>query len=171
LQNRTTKEYVEKALSIRKEERLNMQRRDILQGMGAVAAGAALGGTTMAQTQTESDKNLKVAETYLTAWQRKDLQAIGEHIRPNVRFKGPMSETTGKEAFLAAAQRIFPILQSLTVRSTFASGSEVVAIYDFNCSEPIGACRTAELITFQDGLISGVELFFDARPFDRPAKS
>jgi len=147
-----------------------MQRRNMLKGVGAFAAAAALGGTTMAQAETDGDKNRKLAEAYLASWQRKDWQGIGEHLHPNVHFKGPMSETTGKEAFLAAAQRIFPILQSLTVRFTFAAGDRAVAIYDFNCSAPIGVCRTAELITFQDGLISGVELFFDARPFDARPK-
>jgi ketosteroid isomerase-like protein len=115
--------------------------------------------------QAESDTNLKIAEAYLAAWQRKDLAGIGEHVHANVRFKGPMVETTGKEAFLAAAQRIFPPLESLVVRHTSAAEGRVVAIYDFNCVAPIGVCRTAELITFQDGLISGVELFYDARPF------
>ena len=124
----------------------------------------------MAQAETDSDRNLKLAQAYLASWQRKDLQAIGEHLHPNLHFKGPLIETTGKEAYLAVAQRIFPILQSFTVRFTFASGGRVVAIYDFNCSEPIGVCRTAELITFQDGLISGIELFFDARPFEQRAK-
>ena len=44
--------------------------------------------------------------------------------------------------------------------------------YDFLCSAPIGNCRTAELVTLEDGLIRDVELFYDARPFElltRPA--
>ncbi len=35
----------------------------------------------------------------------------------------------------------------------------------------IGVCRTAELMTFKDGLISGIELFFDARPFEKLRQS
>jgi hypothetical protein len=38
--------------------------------------------------------------------------------------------------------------------------------YDFVCRDPIGVCRTAELVRFQDGLIRDIELFFDARPFE-----
>jgi ketosteroid isomerase-like protein len=148
-----------------------MERRGMLKGIGALATAGALGGRTMAQAETKGDKNLNLAESYLTAWQKKDLRGIGEHLHPDVHFKAPMSETTGKEAFLVASERIFPILQSLTVRYTFASGDRVVAIYDFNCAPPIGVCRTAELITFENGLISGLELFFDARPFAQLAKS
>jgi ketosteroid isomerase-like protein len=148
-----------------------MERRDMMKGIGALATAGALGGTTMAQAETMSNRNLTLAESYLAAWQKKDLEGIGKHLHPDVHFKAPMSETTGKQAFLAASQRIFPILLSLAVRYSFASGDRVVAIYDFNCAAPIGVCRTAELITFQDGLISDVELFFDARPFAQLAKS
>jgi hypothetical protein len=168
LRNRTVQGIVRNVVDPHQEQP-DMQRRTVLKTAGVLAAATALGGTTMAQADTGSDKNLKTAEAYLAAWQKKDLAGIGEHLHADVHFKGPMSETTGKDAFLAAAQRIFPPLQSLTVRHTFASGGAVAAIYDFNCAAPIGVCRTAELITFQDGLISGVELFFDARPFV-PAK-
>ena len=39
--------------------------------------------------------------------------------------------------------------------------------YDFVCEPPIGVCRTAELITFEDGLVKTIELFYDARPFEQ----
>ena len=95
-----------------------MERRGMLKGIGALATAGALGGRTMAQAETKGDKNLNLAESYLTAWQKKDLRGIGEHLHPDVHFKAPMSETTGKEAFLVASERIFPILQSLTERYT-----------------------------------------------------
>jgi hypothetical protein len=98
------------------------------------------------------------------------LTGIGEHLHPNVHFKSPQGETTGKEALLAGVQRIFPVLMSYEIRSTFASGDQVVAIYNFNCVDPIGTCRTAELLTFQDGQIIGSELFFDPRPFEKLAQ-
>ena len=39
--------------------------------------------------------------------------------------------------------------------------------YDFVCVEPIGVCRTSELITVKEGFIGDVELFFDARPVEK----
>jgi hypothetical protein len=39
--------------------------------------------------------------------------------------------------------------------------------YDVDFGEPIGICRTAELMTFEGSLIMRIELFYDARPFER----
>jgi hypothetical protein len=42
--------------------------------------------------------------------------------------------------------------------------------YDAEFGEPIGICRTAVLMTFKDQLIERLELFFDARPFEKNSK-
>ena len=103
---------------------------------------------------------------YLNAWSRKDLDGIAVHLHPEVHFKGPMQELNGRDAVLASSKRIFPPLERLNVRAQFVSGERAVFAYDFVCREPIGVCRTAELVHFQDGLIRDIELFFDARPFE-----
>jgi ketosteroid isomerase-like protein len=110
---------------------------------------------------------LASAEAYLRAWDSKDLAEISKYLHPDVRFIGPMAEVTGKEPVLVSSKRMFPLMQNLKVRATFRSGDQVMAAYDFICGEPIGTCRTAELMTFQDGLIARIELFFDARPFEK----
>ena len=103
---------------------------------------------------------------YLNAWSHKDLNGIAAHLHPEVHFKGPMQELNGRDAVLAASKAIFPLLERLDVRTQFVSGERAMFAYDFVCREPIGLCRTAELVRFQDGLIRDIELFFDARPFE-----
>jgi len=114
---------------------------------------------------------LASGEAYLNAWDNKDLEGIAKHLHPEVHFLGPMTETRGKERFLQSAQRMFGLLKALKVRSKFASENQAAFTYDFICAEPIGVCRTAEVMTFKDGLISGIELFFDARPFEKLMQS
>ncbi len=115
--------------------------------------------------------NMALGEAYLQAWNNKDLSAIASHLHPDVRFLGPAASTSGKEAVMEAAKRMFPLLQSLKVQSKFASGDQAIFTYEFICAEPINVCRTAELMTFKDGLIIGIELFFDARPFEKLAQA
>jgi hypothetical protein len=103
---------------------------------------------------------------YLDAWSRKDLDGIAIHLHPDVHFKGPMQELNGREAILVSSKRVFPLLERLDVRGKFVSGDRAMFAYDFVCHDPIGVCRTAELVRFQDGLIRDIELFFDARPFE-----
>ena len=108
-----------------------------------------------------------LADAYVEAWNKKDLNAVSATLGPNVRFVGPMAQTDGKEAFLGAVKRMFPLLESINVRAKFASSDQVMLAYEFVCGAPIGSCRTAELLTFSDGLIASSEVFFDARPFAR----
>jgi hypothetical protein len=103
---------------------------------------------------------------YLDAWSHRDLDGIAVHLHPDVHFKGPMQELDGREAVLASSKRIFPLLERLEVRARFVSGERAMFAYDFVCRDPIGVCRTAELVRFEDGLIRDIELFFDARPFE-----
>jgi len=42
--------------------------------------------------------------------------------------------------------------------------------YDVDFGEPIGMCRTTVLMTFGDGLIPCIELFYDARLFEKNLK-
>ncbi len=115
--------------------------------------------------------NLETGESYLAAWKNKDIDAIASFLDPDVHFKGPMTEVDGAGAVLAGAQRMLPMLRDLQIRSKFASGNQAIFTYDFICQEPIGVCRTAELMTFENDRIKSIELFFDARPFEKLAKS
>jgi hypothetical protein len=103
---------------------------------------------------------------YLEAWSRKDLDGIAALLHPRVHFKGPMQELNGREAVIEATRRIFPLLERFDVHARFISGDRAMFAYDFVCREPIGVCRTAELVRFENGLIRDTELFFDARPFE-----
>jgi len=109
--------------------------------------------------------------SYLDAWSRKDLVGVAAHLHPDVHFKGPMQELNGKDAVLASTQRIFPLLERLDVRAQYFSGDRAMFAYDFVCRPPIGLCRTAEMVRFEDDLIRETELFFDARPFEAMQKA
>jgi SnoaL-like domain len=138
----------------------------------------ALAGGALVATHDAWPKSVKPGEStmsksiessctdYLNAWSRKDLEGIAAHLHPEVHFKGPMQELNGRDAVLASSKRIFPLLERLDLRAQFVSGERAMFAYDFVCREPIGVCRTAELVHFQDGLIRDIELFFDARPFE-----
>jgi len=42
-------------------------------------------------------------------------------------------------------------------------------VYDFVLKNPIGVIRTASLLAFAGESIRSIELFFDARPFEKSA--
>ena len=115
---------------------------------------------------------IDVADAYLNSWSRKDPDGIAATLHPDVTFKGPVAgEISGREAVVAGFARMLPLVQALHVRAKFSDGHQVMCAEDFVCREPIGSVRTAELLTFEDGLIRSIELFFDARPFEAAARA
>jgi ketosteroid isomerase-like protein len=113
---------------------------------------------------TATENNLISAEGYYQALQKRDVVGIARHLHPDVRFIGPLSDLTGKEAVLDAAKRFLTLLKSLTMHATFGSSERAMLTYDVDFGEPVGVWRTAVLMTFKDGLIANLELFYDARP-------
>lgn len=112
-----------------------------------------------------TEKNMSTALAYYQAMQRKDLVALENYLHPEVRLIGPLADITGKEAVMASVTHMVRLFKTLTVRAQFESGSQVMLAYDVEFPQPIGVSRAAVLLTFEDGLIKGYELFFDARPF------
>ena len=109
--------------------------------------------------------NVAIAEAYYTAMSQKNVAGAERYLHPEVHFIGPIQETMGKTAFLEGVKRLVSSFKTLTIRTKCGSGNQVMLAYDLEFPDPIGNCRTASLLTFQEGLIIKIELFFDARPF------
>ena len=114
-----------------------------------------------------SQNNVDIAEAYYRAMEEKDMTRLGDYLDPEVIFVGPLAEVKGKEAVLAAAKGFSSFLKKITIRSKFSSETQSMLAYDMECPEPIGCFRAATLMTFQKGLIIKLELFYDARPFEK----
>ena len=92
-------------------------------------------------------------------------------VHSDMSFRGPLTGSRGREAFVDGAKRMFPLLREHRVRSILAGDDQAMFVYDFVCAEPIGVCRTAEFVTLKDGLIGSLEIFFDPRPFEKLMQS
>jgi hypothetical protein len=129
-----------------------------------------LGDKEIRTMSTAVIHTLDVAEEYLAAWKRKDIEGIAKLVHPEIHLKSPVADVTGRESFLITCQKIFPILTDVRIHAKFASETRAMMTYDFALHEPLGVTRTANLMTFERRLIRSVELFFDARPFEKPGE-
>jgi ketosteroid isomerase-like protein len=111
--------------------------------------------------------NVAIAEAYYAAMAEKNLVSLGEHLHPEVQFKSPFKEIFGKEAFLEVVKEFTNLFETLTIRAKCGSGNQVMLAYDVDFSGPVGKLPTAALMTFREGLIAKIELFFDTRVFDK----
>jgi hypothetical protein len=104
---------------------------------------------------------------YLSRWQAKDLSGIASWLHQDIHFIGAMTETKGKADFLKSVEMTLPLVQDIKIRHAFHNQTSALFIYDFNCVVPLGRNRVAEMMTFANGKIIALELFFDARPFEK----
>lgn len=109
--------------------------------------------------------NLNLAESYYNAMLAKDFDKMASYLHDNVHFIGPLAEMHGKDAVVTAAKNFAGILQDIQIRSRFADGDQIMFAYDMVVPTPIDKFRAAVLMEFTDRLISKIELFYDASPF------
>lgn len=109
--------------------------------------------------------NLNLAENYYNAMLAKDFDKMANYLHNTVQFIGPLAEMQGKEQIVTAAKNFGGILQDIQIRSRFAAGDQIMLAYDMVVPAPIGKFRAAVLMEFTDRLISKIELFYDASPF------
>ena len=113
------------------------------------------------------ESNLAIVENYYKLFAKKNIEAMAKYLHPDVQFTAPLAKIVGKDLFLKAARKLASLFNTLTIRAKFSTGDQVMLAYDFDFPGPIGKIPTAALLTMQDGLITKIELFYDARPFEK----
>ena len=109
----------------------------------------------------------RVIEEYYKAMGERNFEKLEKMLSPDVQFIGPLAKMQGKEAVIEATKKFSSVFKSLNVRAKFGSQTQAMAVYDLDCPEPIGIFSSSALMTFENGLITKIELFYDARPFDK----
>jgi ketosteroid isomerase-like protein len=113
------------------------------------------------------EESRMIASAYYEAVSKRDIQSVARLLHPDVRLLGPLGNAEGKESVLQAVTRFAGLLKSLRVNICFGSGDQAVVNYDADCGEPFGVIRSVALISLKDDRIARIELFFDARPFEK----
>ena len=103
------------------------------------------------------------AVAYYTALGKKDMEAVKKCLHPDVQFSDPQEKGVGREAVLKAAKGFTAIFKSLTIRAKFGSDTQAMIVYDVEIPGLSKNLRAASLLSFQDGLISNIELIYDTR--------
>lgn len=112
-------------------------------------------------------ENEKIAHAYYTAMSLKDLTTLANYLAPNVHFVSPLSKFKTKEEVVISVQEFMNIFSSLSISACTSSENQAMVVYDLDFPAPIGTFRSAALLTLQKQLITHIELFFDARPFEK----
>ncbi|MBA2728056.1 MAG: nuclear transport factor 2 family protein [Parachlamydiaceae bacterium] len=108
-----------------------------------------------------------LAESYYKAMGEKNISEVEKFLHPDVTFIAPLAKTQGKEPFLIETKKFMDFMESKTIRAVLGSNEkqQAVVIYDVNFPSSVGKLHAASYLTFDNGLITKIELFYDARPF------
>lgn len=102
-----------------------------------------------------------IAVGYYTALGNKDMDAVKKCLHPDVQFSDPQEKIVGREVVLKAAKGFSSIFKALTIRAKFGSDTQAMIVYDVEIPGLDKDLRAASLLSFQDGLISNIELIYD----------
>jgi hypothetical protein len=111
--------------------------------------------------------NAGIAKAFYTSMSEKNVVGLEQYLHDDIEFIAPLAKTYGKEAYIENAKKFMGFFSSLAIRTVCDSNHEATVVYDLNFPESIGSVPTVALMNLNDGLITRIELFYDARPFER----
>ena len=100
---------------------------------------------------------------YLDAVASHDSARVRATLHPDAEFHNGSGVFAGRDAYVAAFERVYPMVVRNEVRHIFVDGDLVCAVYDFVTPTSVGPVLSMELLTFDGGLIRSGELLFDLR--------
>ncbi len=99
---------------------------------------------------------------YYTALGEKNIEKVSTYLHPDIQFNDPQESLIGKEAVLKAAEGFTGIFKTLTIRAPFGSEDQAMIVYEVEIPGLFKKLQAASLLSFQEGLISKIELFYDS---------
>lgn len=104
-----------------------------------------------------------IGVAYYTALGEKNIDKLKEYLHPNIQFTDPQETVSGREAVLQAAKGFSGIFKSLAIRAKFGSENQAMFAYEVEIPGISKKLQAASLLSFEDGLISKIELFYDSK--------
>jgi len=110
--------------------------------------------------------NLKTGIAYYSAMNDRDFETMSTYLHPQVICISPLDTIQTKEVVVGAAQNFANFFKTIAIKEEFTSENKVVLLLETACPEPVGCFRSTSVLSFEEGLISKLELFYDPRPFE-----
>lgn len=109
--------------------------------------------------------NMVKAEEYYKWVGEKNIEGVKKYLDPDVEFYGPLATLKGREAVIKATSNFMDAFKSLSIRAKFGAGDQAMIVYDIDIPGIAKDFPGASLLTFRNGLIVEIELFYDGSHF------
>lgn len=108
-----------------------------------------------------------IGVAYYMALAEKNIEKVSKYLHPDVQFTDPQEKLIGREAVLKAAQGFAGIFKNLKIRAPFGSEDQAMIVYEVEIPDITKKLQAASLLSFEEGLISKIELFYDTKGLGR----
>ena len=105
------------------------------------------------------------AEAYYTLLGEKNLEGVKKYLHADVEFFGPLAALKGKQAVVEANNNFMKMFNSLKIKTKFGGENQAVVFYEVDIPGIATNFPGVSLLSFKDGLITKIELFYDGTPF------
>lgn len=105
------------------------------------------------------------AEKYYQLIGEKNFEKVKEFLNEEVEFFGPLATLKGKEAVIKAIRNFTKMFNTLKIRAKLGNGNQAMIVYDIDIPGIVENFPGASLLSFHDGLIVRIELFYDGSRF------
>jgi len=102
---------------------------------------------------------------FQAAMARDDWKGARGFLADRIDFVGPFDEFSEPEDYLAALQKLHPIVERVDLHKMFVDGDDVCLLYDLATHSPAGTAFIAEWHHVRGGKIDRIRVVFDPRPF------
>jgi hypothetical protein len=108
----------------------------------------------------EQPAPVDVAVAFTRAWTSHDMAAAGQYVAEDVVFEGPMTQTTGAQAYLEALSRFAVTVTGMRMIAALGDDDGAMIMYEVETGQT-GVLRAGEHFVIRDGLIHRDMLVFD----------
>lgn len=106
----------------------------------------------------------KIGEEYYTLVGKKDVEKIKPFLHEEVELYSPLASVRGKSAVAESTGHFMQAIQSLKIRSSFGNPDQAMIVYEVDMPGVSSHFAGASLLTFREGKIVRIDLFYDSRP-------
>ncbi|MFF0740194.1 nuclear transport factor 2 family protein [Streptomyces sp. NPDC004111] len=104
----------------------------------------------------------ELAETYFTAWEAGDFDALRGVLAENVDFVGTLGTASGVDEALAGLKGLGQVLEKIDVKVRVAEDRDVITWFDLHTSVA-SPTPTVNWMHVEDGKITRIRVTFDPR--------
>ncbi len=111
----------------------------------------------------------EIAKGYYRAFETGDRAFVENNLAPGFTFTSPFDDHIDRDEYCRRCWRDEPLHRKFTFVTLIQEGDKVFVAYDAqmrmpNAVHPAATFRNAELMTFEDGKLKSVEVFFGDPP-------